>query len=373
MRTQVIKIDPSNIDMDRIREAAGRIDAGALVAFPTETVYGIACRAGGDSLNKLAGLKERSGEKHFTLHIAQPNDARTYVPTIRLSAQKLIQSAWPGPVTIVFELDEQDLDQQKEELEQDVFESLYKSPTIGIRCPDDPVAHQLLSHTVHPVVAPSANLAGASPAVNGEQVLESLSGRIDMVLDAGPSKYGLNSTVVKIGKKGLEILRPGVRSQEHVRISSMVKFLFVCTGNTCRSPMAEGIFRKYLAEKLNANVDEMEKIGYTVESAGMMGSVGFPASSQSVRACAERGVDITAHRSKALTEKLIEESDFIFVMDSVHYESVVSLVPEAAHRCMLLDEKGSVPDPIGQSQDVYDRCADQIEKAVQKRLSELVI
>lgn len=137
--------------------------------------------------------------------------------------------------------------------------------------------------------------------------------------------------------------------------------------------MAEGIFRKYLAEKLNANVDEMEKIGYTVESAGMMGSVGFPASSQSVRACAERGVDITAHRSKALTEKLIEESDFIFVMDSVHYERAVSLVAEAADRCMLLDERGNVPDPIGQSQDVYDRCADQIEKAVKKRLSELVI
>jgi protein-tyrosine phosphatase len=298
---------------------------------------------------------------------------QTYVPTIRLNAQKLIQNALPGPLTIVFELEKPDLDHQREKLERDVFESLYKNPTIGIRCPDDPVAYQLLRHTLHPVVAPSANLAGQSPAVNGEQVMESLSGRIDIVLDAGPSKYGSNSTVVKIGKKELGVLRAGIKSEEDIRTLSMVKFLFVCTGNTCRSPMAEGIFKKYLAEKLDVNVDEIEKIGYTVESAGMMGSVGFPASPQSVIACASRGVDIKAHRNNALTEKLIEESDFIFVMDSVHYESVVSLVPEAAHRCMLLDEKGSVPDPIGQSQDVYDRCADQIEKAVQKRLSELVI
>ncbi|MBN2317245.1 MAG: Sua5/YciO/YrdC/YwlC family protein, partial [Sedimentisphaerales bacterium] len=262
---------------------------------------------------------------------------------------------------------------QREKLERDVFDSLYKNPTIGIRCPEDPVAHQLLLHTLHPVVAPSANLAGESPAVNGKQVLNSLSGRIDMILDAGPSKYGLNSTVVKIGKKGLDVLRAGIKSEQDIRTSSMVKFLFVCTGNTCRSPMAEGIFKKYLAEKLDANVDEIERIGYTVESAGMMGSVGFPASPQSVIACASRGVDIKAHRNNALTEKLIEESDLIFVMDSGHYERVVSLVPEAANRCMLLDKNGRVPDPIGQSQDVYGRCADQIEKAVKQRLSELVI
>ena len=137
--------------------------------------------------------------------------------------------------------------------------------------------------------------------------------------------------------------------------------------------MAEGIFKKYLAEKLDANIDEIEKIGYTVESTGMMGSVGYPASPQSVIACAARGVDIRAHRNGALTKKVIEESDFIFVMDTMHYERVISMVPEAANRCMLLDENGRVPDPIGQSQDVYDRCADQIEKAVKKRLSELVI
>lgn len=369
----MIQIDPSNIDTDKIRDAAKRIDAGSLVAFPTETVYGIACRAEKESLDKLSSLKERSAEKHFTLHIADPNDARTYVPTIRLNAQKLILNAWPGPLTIVFELDASDMDRQQEKLERDVFESLYKSPTIGIRCPDDPVAQQLLQLTLHPVVAPSANLAGEPPAVNGEQALRSLAGRIDMVLDAGPSKYGTNSTVVKIGKKGPEILRAGLMSEEDVRTLSMVKFLFVCTGNTCRSPMAEGIFKKYLAEKLHANIDEIEKIGYTVESAGMMGSVGFPASPQSVMACAARGVDITTHRNQALTERLIEESDFIFVMDSGHYKGVVSLAPEAAGRCMLLDENGSVSDPIGQSQDVYDRCADQIEVAVMKRLSELVI
>ncbi len=373
METKVIKIDPKNINEEKIKEAAKQIDAGALVAFPTETVYGIACRVQNDSIIELSSLKERSSEKYFTLHIAQPSDVNSYVPTIKLIAWKLIRYLWPGPLTIVFELEKNDIDKQRKKLERDVFESLYKNDSIGIRCPDHPVATMLLQQTLHPVVAPSANLSGESPAIDGNQVLDRLSGRIDMLLDAGPSQYGMNSTVVKMGKKGLEILRSGVCSEEQIRAVSRIKLLCVCTGNTCRSPMAEGLFKKYLAEKLDADVDGVGKIGYTVESAGTMGSVGFPASPHAVVACAAKGVDLASHRNKGLSRELIEESDLIFVMEPVHYENVVAMVPEAAIRCLMLEEKGIIPDPIGHSQSFYNRCADQIEKAVKKRLSELVI
>jgi protein-tyrosine phosphatase len=124
---------------------------------------------------------------------------------------------------------------------------------------------------------------------------------------------------------------------------------------------------------LHANVDEIEKIGYTVESAGTMGSVGFPASPQAVAACAAKGVDLVGHRNKGLSRELIEESDFIFAMEPMHHEMVVAMVPEAANRCLMLEENGRIPDPIGQPQDFYNNCADQIERAVKKRLSELVV
>ncbi|OHB73156.1 MAG: threonylcarbamoyl-AMP synthase [Planctomycetes bacterium RBG_16_55_9] len=369
----MIKLDPANIDMGGIKEAAELIDAGALVAFPTETVYGIACRARSDSLGRLDRVKGRSAQKRFTLHIAQPSNVDTYVPTMKIIARKLIRNAWPGPVTIVFELQRRDIDIQRKKLEPDVFESLYKNGSIGIRCPDHPVATALLGQTLNPVVAPSANLTGHSPAVNGEQVLRRLSGRIDMLLDAGPSQYGVNSTVVKMSKKGLEILRPGVCSKERLRTLSKVKFLFVCTGNTCRSPMAEGFCKKYLAEKLHAHIDELDQIGYTVDSAGVIGSVGFPASPQAVVACAAKGVDLGAHRNKGLSEKLIEESDFIYVMEPAHREKVLAIVPSAAGRCLLLEENGRVLDPIGHPQSFYDSCAEQIQKAVTERIDELAI
>ena len=373
MKTKVLKLDAANIDSAKIKEAAAIIESGGLVAFPTETVYGIACRVKSDSLTRLDNLKGRTAEKYYTLHIGQKSDIGNYVPTIGLKTQKLIQNAWPGPLTVVFELDRKDIDKQQQNLEMEVFESLYKNNSIGIRCPDNTIASMLLQRTSTPVVAPSANITDSPPAVDAEQVLDQLSGRIDLLLDAGPCKYKQNSTVVKIGKKGMGVLRPGVYSQAELEALSQLQFLFVCTGNTCRSPMAEGIFRKYLAEKLQCNVDGLDKMGYKVSSAGIIGSVRYPATAEAVTACAAKGVDIKAHRNKALSRELIERSDIIFAMEQIHRDRVILLDPNVANRCLLLAGNTGIPDPIGQPQKSYDKCAKLIERAVQKRISELVI
>ncbi len=373
MQTKVIKLDAHKANIAKIKEAAALVDAGGLVAFPTETVYGIACRVKSDSLAKLDNLKGRDPDKHYTLHIGQKSEARKYVPTVGLRAQKLINNAWPGPLTIVFELDDRDIDKQQTRLERGVFESLYKDNSIGIRCPDNPIASILLRLTHNPVVAPSANIAGRTPAGDPDQILAQFSGQIELLLDAGPCKYKKSSTVVKIGKKGLEILRPGVYSQPELEKMSEVKFLFVCTGNTCRSPMADGIFRKYLAEKLQCEVDHLDKMGYKVSSAGIMDTGGSPASVEATAACAAKGIDIKAHKSRILSRKLIEESDFIFAMGRMHTERITALSPEAASKCVLLAENEEIADPIGQPQTIYNNCAELIEGAVKKRIGELVI
>ncbi len=373
METIVIKLDPDSADKAKIKEAAALVDSGGLVAFPTESVYGIACRAQNDSIIKLNNLKGRDSNKYYTLHIGHKNDVKKYVPTIGLKAEKLIRNTWPGPLTIVFELDDHDMDKQQNSINRESFESLYKDNSIGIRCPDNPIASILLRLTHNPIVAPSANVTGEPPATDAEEVLAQLSGKIDLLLDAGPCKYKKSSTVVKIGKKELEILRDGVYSKESLEAMSTVKFLFVCTGNTCRSPMAAGIFRKYLSEKLQCEVDQIDKMGYKVSSAGMIDLANSPASAEARVACAAKGIDITAHRSTALSLELIEESDFIFGMSRTHLERVISLSSKAANKCMLMAENRDIPDPIGQGQQVFNRCADLIEKAVKKRISELVI
>jgi len=373
MQTKVLKLDPNKADIAKIKEAAALVDAGRLVAFPTESVYGIACRAHNNSLTKLNNIKERGPDKYYSLHISQKNVVEKYVPTIGLKADKLIRKTWPGPLTIVFELDEKDIKKQKKSLKREVFESLYKNNSIGIRCPDNAIASILLRTTHHPVVAPSANLTGHQPATDAEEVLAQLSGQIDLVLDAGPCKYKKSSTVVKIGKKGLEILREGVYSLAELEAMSEVNFLFVCTGNTCRSPMAWGIFRKYLAEKLQCDVDYLDKMGYKISSAGIIDMANSPASAEATAACAAKGIDIKAHRSRALSRELVEKSDFIFTMGRMHIERIVAFIPEAASKCALITKDKDIPDPIGQGQQVFNNCAELIEKAVKKRISELVI
>ncbi len=371
METRILKIDPENLDLSKLRQAAEAIDNGRLVGFPTETVYGIACRVKNDSLDKLNNLKERVPHKHYTLHVSPNTDIAKYVPKLTLRAQKLIKNAWPGPLTIVFELTEQEIEVQQNIFEKDVFEHLYRNNTIGLRCPENPVAVKLLELTKNPVVAPSANTTGNKPAVNAKEVLGYFSGQIEIVIDAGPCKYSQSSTVVKMGKAGMEILRPGAISSDDIEDISTIRILFVCTGNTCRSPMAEAIFRKYLAEKLDCALDEVEKKGYKIFSAGAMGLSGLPVSPESVAACAEKGLDIRSHKSTALTEELIGQMDIIYTMSRAHLETVKTVCPEAADKCKLLAEQGDIADPIGRPQGEYNRCADVIEKAVKKRVSEL--
>jgi L-threonylcarbamoyladenylate synthase len=371
METKVMNLNEGNIDTALVIEAAAALDAGELVAFPTETVYGIGCSVNSDSLKKLDQLKGRTKDKYYTLHIAKPDDAMNYVPTMGMRAKKLIKNAWPGPLTIIFELDLDDIEVQKKKLPADVFNNLYRDNSIGIRCPDNKIASMLLEETKNAVVAPSANLTGSPPAVDAEQVAAQFKNQIKIILNGGTCKHKISSTVVKLANNDVLMLRQGVLSESQVIEMAQVTILFVCTGNSCRSPIAEGIFKKYLSEKLQCPVDLLPKKGYNVISAGTIGMVGFPATVEAVRACADRNVDISGHRSRALNRFLIEQSDIIYALTDLHRQDILDMSPGAKDKCFLLAAGKDINDPIGQSQQYYDRCAGLIDTAVKKRIEEL--
>ena len=371
MKTEIIRLSGNPDDEMLIKNAASLIEQGGLVAFPTETVYGIGCIVQPKAIERLNEAKGRPSEKRYTLHIPDKSCLLEYIPHVPLRARKLVDKVWPGPLTIVFELDKKALEDLRKKFDAEVFEILYQDATIGIRCPDHRSASALLSAVSKPVVAPSANLAGDEPATTLEQVLANLDGRIDMVLTGpGPDcRYGGSSTVVRVNNRTLSILREGVLSREEIEEISSIRLLFVCTGNTCRSPMAEAFCRKYMSEKLKCNIDDVGKMGYKVASAGVMAVSGIGASREVVDICKEMGIDATAHRSRFLTSAEIEESDYIFVMSTSHRDRVLELCPEAAQKCMLLDENSQVSDPIGGGREVYEKCAKQIERALEKRVN----
>ena len=278
-------------------------------------------------------------------------------------------------MTLVYELAPSVQAYVKAWLGEEAYAVLCRDNTLGIRCPDHPVAQALLGQTTCPVVAPSANKTGQAPASDADEVMNQMGGSISLVLDAGPCALKQSSTVVKMGQTGkLDLLREGLISEQAIFDMAHIQFLFVCTGNTCRSPMAEGIARQMLAQHLSCKeIDDLSVLGYKILSAGTMGMSGMPASEGAITACIDRGIDISSHKSNALSASLVQKSDFIFTMTRFHLETVLACFPEASDRCTRLDSDADIGDPVGQPVAVYRACAAQIENAIKNRLSELAI
>ena len=147
----------------------------------------------------------------------------------------------------------------------------------------------------------------------------------------------------------------------------------MCTGNTCRSPMAEYFCKKYIAEKLNCKLDELVDRGYKVVSAGVFAMDGAPASSEVIDICQQRGIDARMHASRHLTTDLVEQSDVVFCMTASHLHGVLNMFPQAADKCFLINGDKDISDPIGGGMEVYNKCAQVIERALDNRLCEMMI
>jgi tRNA threonylcarbamoyl adenosine modification protein (Sua5/YciO/YrdC/YwlC family) len=373
MKTEVYNWATEN--KDRLtRLAVQTLDNGGLVAIPTETVYGLACRAQPETIQRLDEIKARAEGKRYTLHIGKSQDIERYVPHLPARAKALARKGLPGPITLVCELSEQDLQEQQKKLGQNVFSVLYENGTVGIRYPDNETTQRILSDTVWPIVAPSANISGQTPATTARQVLDYFDGQIEMVIDGGKDacRYQKNSTVVKTSAKRIEILREGATSKEDIERLSTVNIIFVCTGNTCRSPMAATFAAKFAANKLGCKVDEVESCGYNIESFGVSAYDGCPASQEAVTALKNKGLSLQEHRSRLLKRPTIRQADWIFVMSRHHRDAVLAMDSGSGQRIFLLDPQADITDPIGLGQRVYEACAGSIEQAVEKRMKDIL-
>ena len=203
MNTKLVKVEKEYPDLQIIKEAGEILKNGGLVAFPTETVYGL----GGDGLNarsseKIYTAKGRPSDNPLIIHIADMESLNKIVKQIPEKAKLLAEKFWPGPLTMIF--------QKSSEVP---YETTGGLESVAVRMPNHPVALALIKAGGGYIAAPSANTSGRPSPTKAEHVAEDLNSRIDMIVDGGDVGIGLESTIVDFTEDIPVILRPGYINQ----------------------------------------------------------------------------------------------------------------------------------------------------------------
>lgn len=250
MRTRIIQIEEENMDRQGVAQAGEIIKAGGLVAFPTETVYGL----GGDALNpyssqKIYAAKGRPSDNPLIVHIAEFEALSRIVREIPPTAVELARRYWPGPLTMIF----------------------YKADcvplattggldTVAVRMPSHQTARALIAAAGGYVAAPSANRSGRPSPTSARYVIEDLDGRVDMIVDGGETDIGLESTIIDLTLDKPVILRPGYITEEMLEeVLGSVDVDTAAVENSHKAPRAPGMKYRHYAPKGSLTIVEGEE------------------------------------------------------------------------------------------------------------------
>jgi tRNA threonylcarbamoyl adenosine modification protein (Sua5/YciO/YrdC/YwlC family) len=344
-----ITIDPGDIDAAFIREIRDQILQGKIVALPTETVYGLAVRADKkEAVQRLYEIKERPPDKPFTLTVGSIHEAYSlYFSILPPFGYRLMERFWPGPLTLIYYSPEDE--------------------KVGVRVPAHRVAQEVLKGVGAPVYLPSANISGMPDATTAGEVEAALGEAVDLIVDSGPSHYARPSTVLDVTFYPFKMLRRGVVTErEIIEVFVKKRIIFVCTGNTCRSPLAEYLLKKYIALEKPYLKERCEIFSYGV---GALEGSG-PTSPIVTLLSEKEGLDARSFLSQRLDRETVLSSDLIFTMEEFHAKQIIQMEPTAAPRILPLRKflpaefEKDIPDPIGKSAQVYEEVYSLLKLAV---------
>jgi protein-tyrosine phosphatase len=348
----------------QLDQALLALDESRLVALPTEAGYVLAASVvRPEAVRRLERIAAISPSP-LALALRDQADVEEWVTGFGPIAWRLARRCWPGPLTLV--VDSGSDNNLASRLPDEVRQCLAPSGRWHLRMPN----HEVFQRIVERLPGPLALANHLPPEATPEDLAQHLGDDLDLILESDCIVHGGLTTVRVEGNRWSIVAEgaiPGVKIQE----CSSCQVVFVCTGNTCRSPLAEALCKKLLADRLGCSVEELPGRGFLVHSAGLSAMLGEPAAQEAVEVARTYGADLGGHCSRPATREILLHADYLMAMTQGHLQVLQHLSPAGGSARLLSPEGADIPDPIGGNRPVYEDCAQQIWYGLQRLLEEL--
>lgn len=348
---------------EALKQALTQLRAGQVVGFPSDSVYHLAaCALYPKAVEQLRSLCPHGT---LTLALAFSSEVFDWLPTLRGAGLRVARRLWPG--ACVLRTRPCPTGSLLNALPESVRTLLLDDNLLSVTTPNHLSLRQVAYHLAAPLV-----IAAPAPGIRTAAQLAQAAPDAALILDGGEATDSRPPTIVRVEGKSVQVERDGMLGAGQIEDVLPCRIVFLCTGNTCRSPMAQALCVQMLADWIGCAPQSLPRHGYVVESAGLAAVAGEPASPDGVVIVDRMGADLSRHRSQALSYETLANADFIFAMTHSHLRLLKDLQVDVGPQPRLLSRAGDdVADPIGGPPEIYEECARQIHAYLRDLLPEL--